>query len=494
MSDWTATSLSQRVYDLRLLDNRQLDSVWTEFRTRDIEVDVFENRLLEKGLLTNFQLDKVKKGDRDGFLYGKYKVLYIVGAGTFARVYRAVHTESDRVVALKVLRRRFRNEPAQVELFLREARMGLKLKHINIVQIFDVSDDVRAPYMVMEFVEGQTLREFIRVRQKFDVATTLKIMIDIMSGLCYARDQGITHRDMKLSNILITSRGRAKLVDFGLATISEADDKKMATSPNARAIDYVALERGTGVRKNDHRSDIYFAGAVFYHLLTGVAPLTETRDRLLRMSIGRFEEIKPILKLEPELPSYVVNIVSQSLCLQPANRYQEPHEMLAELKHAESRYSGNVDEDAEAIPVITASGKKKAAKIENEGRGRTVMLVESQMEMQNLLREQLKKRGYRVLITGDPGRALDRLEYDENVADCVIFSTQELGIHAVAAFNRLAELDDAASKPAVLLVDKKHKELIDAARPGDRRVLMALPFKIRQLRLVLLKLLTPKQG
>ena len=386
----------------------------------------FSARLLNKSLLTNFQLDKVLKGDREGFFYGNYRVLYMVGAGTFARVFRAVHTATKKVVALKVLRRRYRNEPEQVELFLREAHMGEKLVHPNIVRIFDVSDDIRAPYMVMEFVEGQTLREFLKVRKRLDVATSVNLMIDIASALDYARKTGITHRDMKLSNVMVASSGKAKLVDFGLATMSEASDDKLLAAPNARSIDYVALERGTGVKKNDHRSDIYFAGCVFYHMMTGVAPLLETRDRLVRMNVSRFNEIKPANALVPEIPVPVLTVLNHAMCFRPEERYQEPDVFLADLKRVKF-----VMEKGEAATAAEEPEDKDVVKIrvdeQAEGLGKTVLVVESNHEMQNVLREQLKKRGYRVLITNDPARAIQRFEDEIRTADCAVFSAQNWG-------------------------------------------------------------------
>jgi len=149
MKELTADEISQRILDMRLLDSRQLDSVWTEFGTRDVTYEEFKDCIQRKELLTNFQLDKIERGHRVGYFYGRYRALYIAGVGTFARVFRAVHPDKERVVACKVLRKRYRDNAEQVELFLREARMGLRLRHTNIVRVYEVSDDIKEPYFVM---------------------------------------------------------------------------------------------------------------------------------------------------------------------------------------------------------------------------------------------------------------------------------------------------------------------------------------------------------
>jgi eukaryotic-like serine/threonine-protein kinase len=380
--------------------------------------------------------------------------------------------------------------------------MGMQLRHPNVVRIHEVSSDVRAPYMVMDFVEGQTLREFMRARKKLSVETSLSLMIDIMAGLDYARKLGITHRDMKLSNVLVASNGHAKLVDFGLATMTESDDKLLATSPNARSIDYVALERGTNVPKNDPRSDIYFAGCMLYHMLTGQAPLFETRDRLMRMNVSRFQEIKPLQKIAPELPANVVSVVNRAMTFMPGGRYQEPGEMLADLKRTRMVLGHEADQAAgDAAAADQAPGAKKAGRhpsaperkpTTQEGIGKTVMFVESNAELQDLFRDQLKNRGYRVLITNDPDRAVERFEHHFNAADCVVFSTQELGQRAVAAFNRLGTIESTQHVPAILLVSERQRELVKAAQRAAHRVLLALPVSIKDLRVRLIKLLSAK--
>ncbi len=494
MSELTAEMLAHRILDRDLLPSRQLEMVWSEIGTRNISAEDFSHLLLSKQLLTNFQLDKLAKGHREGFFYGKYKVLYIVGAGTFARVFRAVHRSSERVMAVKVLRSRYRNTPDQVELFLREARMGERLRHPNIVRVEDVSSDIRAPFMVMEFVEGQTLREFLKIRKRLDVPTALSLFTDIAAGLDHARTRGITHRDMKLSNVLITANGQGKLVDFGLATISEENDRLMTAAPNARSIDYVALERGTNVRKNDHRSDIYFAGCIFYHMLTGVAPMLETRDRLMRMNITRFQQIKPINQFDLEIPIGIQAVVNRAMCLSPKERYQEPAELLVDLKRAKHVLEKGGDPAETAATGDTPNGAADRAepKEDLEGLGKTVLVVESQVEMQNVVREQLKKAGYRVLIISDPARALTRMQDDIRLADCAVFSTQELAGQGVAAFNKMGELESLAQTPAILLVDRRHGSLTKAARTDKHRPLLELPLKITRLRRELVRLIAER--
>lgn len=490
MKELTADEVSQRIFDMRLLDSRQLDAVWTEFGTRDITYEEFKDCILRKELLTNLQLDKIERGHRQGYFYGKYRVLYIAGVGTFARVFRAAHHDKGRVVACKVLRKRYRDNAEQVELFLREARMGLRLRHTNIVRVYEVSNDIRTPYFVMEFVEGQTLRDLMRMRKKLDLETSLKLITDIVSGLDHASKVGITHRDMKLSNVLVTAKGEAKLVDFGLATIAETSDEKISASPNARSIDYVALERGTGVRKNDPRSDIYFAGCMLYNMLSGVGPLQETKDRLVRMSISRFQEMESISKLMPDLPIGIASIVNKAMTLNPEERYQEPAIMLADLKKARVILDKGESEASADVPASVETGP--APSDPEEGMGRTILFVESNSDMQNLLREHLKKRGYRVLITSDPTRAVQRVEDEARLADCVILSTQDLGGTAVAAFNRLGDSETASQVPAILLVDKRRKSLADAAQTNDHHVLLPMPLKMKELRATLLKLVSRK--
>ncbi len=477
MVELTAEQIAQRVFDLDLLDQRQLKEVWGAIGSRQVTGDEFRQLLERRELLTNYQSERLMRGDRTGFFYGDFKVLYLIGSGTFARVYRAANRHNGEIRAVKVLRRRFADNPIEAERFLREGQMGATLRHPNIVPIYEVISRGDVPFLVMDFIEGRNLREFIKIRKKFDPADATRMVADVAAGLAYAFERGICHRDLKMSNILISSRGQAKLVDFGLAAAEGQDDDETA---NPRTIDYAGLERATGVRKDDNRSDIFFLGAIYYHLLSGVPPIVETRDRSQRLSRSRFTNITPIQQIDASLPKPVITIVNRAMEFNPVQRYQAPAEMVAELKSAIAKMS---DPDAAADP--SGRGKGGAA----PGQQWSLMVVESKAKMQDLFRERLKSVGYRVLVTADPERALARFAENAKTADCVLFSTSDLGESAVNAFNRLGEDEATKCIPAVLLLGEQHQSMMAKAKQDKHRVVICSPVKLRELRDVLARLL-----
>ncbi|MFN6399869.1 MAG: protein kinase domain-containing protein [Planctomycetota bacterium] len=492
--EFTPRSLTQRCIDLELATPAQIDRLWGELRTDQVSLDEVKSHLLRKGIITNFQLERMLTGERLGYYYGPYKVLYMIGAGTFARVFRAVHRESGKVVAVKVLRRRHRDQVAQIEQFLREGRMGLELRHPNIVTIYDIVNDPRAPYLVMEFVEGETLREILKIRGNFEAIHALGIMHDICSGLDFAFQKGITHRDLKLSNVLVHSSGRCKLVDFGLAALADTSSPEaIADCPSARAIDYAALERGTAVRKGDHRSDIYFVGCIFYNIVSGRAPLTETRDRLMRLNVTRFVEIPSLNEVKPGLPDTIYAICNKAMEFSPEKRYQNPGQVLADVDSALKKLQREMESPVPSPVGVAATKSESVEAIEPEdvleGQGKTVMVVENRAELQDLLREKLKKRGYRVLVYSDPERALAKFSPDEsNPANCLILSATNLGNDALDAFNRFVADEHTKHIPAILLVDPKQQHIVRGASTSDRHVLIPMPLKVRELREALVQL------
>ncbi len=490
MNPISPQEFAQRVADLRLADRRLIDQALSELGVGGHTLEDAISVMQRHGVVTTLQTDKILKGDRQGYFYGDYKVLYLIGAGTFARVFRA--EKDGKVFAVKVLRKRFRDEMKELEQFLREGRMGLKLRHPNIVSIVDVVPDPRNPFLVMEFVEGQTLRELVRIRGKLPADLALDLMQDVAAGLTHAATLGIAHRDLKLSNVLVSLEGRAKLVDFGLAALADRKNpEKVADCPNARAIDYAALERGTGVRKDDPRSDVYFAGNMLYHLLAGTPALTETRDRLKRLNVSRFQEIVPLHDRVPDVPGVANQVVQKALEFNPDKRIQSAAALQAEIKRAIEILKGGHKVQRSPNPETPmAENQDDDADPTNEGEGYIVMLVESKAGLQNAVRERLKARGYRVLIISNPNRALDRfVPTEQPPADCVIFGAAELGNLALEAYNQFAGNDHTSEIPTILLADQKQAHIIQRARRGPKHRLLALPLKVRELRTALLDLL-----
>jgi eukaryotic-like serine/threonine-protein kinase len=473
MGSPTAEKIAERAFDFGLLNERQLEETWASFGSRSVSTDDFLQFLVRREYLTNYQVERLLKGERSGFFYGHYKILYLVGAGTFARVYRAVDSENGKVVAVKVLRRRFSENPVQSGQFLREGRMGCTLRHPNVVPTYDALSDSRSFFMVMEFVEGRNLREFMKIRKKLEPVEATRLMTDITEGLRYAFERGLTHRDLKMTNVLISSTGQAKLVDFGLAAIDESAHDELADDlpGNARTIDYAALERATGVRKDDTRSDIYFLGCIYYHMLTGVAPLPETRDRVQRLSKTRFLEVVPIKKRDPSMPDSVALVVNKAMMLDPNLRYQSPSAMVADLRIAARRLTEESKGTGEVSAVEVPSEELPA-----------VMVVESDAQMQDIFRKGFRRAGYRVLMTVDPERALSRLHQDEKLASCIILNAQSIGLPAVDAFNRLGDDKRTEFIPTVLLLDERQHKWGKKAKVGENRVVLPMPITMKQLR------------
>jgi CheY-like chemotaxis protein len=397
------TTFGQLIVKLHLVSPEQVEAAMDEAREetggRMPDLQRYLRVLERKGYLTPWQSGKVLKGDTDGFLLGGYKLLYKIASGSFGRVFRAVDPRDGRVVAVKVLRRRWSEDQQRIDLFIREGRVGLTLKHANIVEVLAMSQDKDSGqyYIVMEFVEGGNLREILAIRKTLTPAEALRIVDDCASGLAYSYSRGVTHRDIKLTNLLISSTGECKLVDFGLAQFFASFAKEEEKVD--RTVDYAGLERATGVKQGDVRSDIYFLGCALYEMLSGRPPLQMTRDRHQRMRRQRFEEVKPLDPAEVSAPPSVLALVETMMSLSPQRRFQTPSQLLE---------------------AVRACRRDLSSKDESRPAARAVFVVERDDRLQDALRDKLKELGYRVFLAGDPSRALDRYRqqpYDALIAD-----------------------------------------------------------------------------
>ncbi len=488
-----ADKIAQRIHDARLMEAREIESVLAKAGGRgQADAQLFVSFLLRGEHLTNWQLTRIIEGHRKGYFYNNWRILYLIGVGTFARVYRASHTKTGDIKAIKVLRSRHSTNEEMREHFLREGRMVMKLRHPNIVPIHEVEEYLGRIYMVMDFVEGQNLRDYVKAHKKLSVTRSLGIVKDIAAGLAYAADEKINHRDMKLSNVLLSSRGQAKLVDFGLATVS-GDSGELTGGP--RSIDYAGLERVTGVRRDDKRSDIFFLGCMLYHMITGVPAMIETRERMKRLSAERYKDIEPVTNHDPGLPHRVVVLLNRLMNLNPEERIQTPKEAHREIEHILAAIErGDAEKYDENMSRQQADDFAKMMAAREEGKDKTIMVIESKQQVQNSLREKLKGIGYRVLIISDPERGLERFRDRDPAegapADAVIFGCGGLGGQGILAFQEFISSDRMMRTPAILVVTENLKSRLEPEWKDDpQNIILSMPLKFKYVQRALRKLL-----
>lgn len=417
------------------------------------------DQLVRQQILTEFQVDRLRSGDADGLVLGDCKLMYCVASGSFARFYRGESVTTGKPLGIKVLRDRWASDPDFVRLFRREGEIGKRLQHPNIVPIYDVGWDGQFHFLLMEFVEGGNLRDFQKIRKKFAPLETLRFAVDILKGLDYALRQGITHRDLKMTNVLMSSTGVAKLIDFGLA----ADDSMISGAAGGElrnALEYATLEKNTGAPRNDPRSDLYFLGGILFELLTGQPPYARTRDRDERKSFQRYLDVPPVETIDPSLPQPVSAIVNRLMAIDPRQRYQTPSEVLGEIQRTIQGLAGNVCE---------------------EGGKPTVLCLESRPKHQDFFRDYLASRGFQVIIISDPQRALKRIA--EQPPECLLVLGETVGDNVAEYFTQAIRAGRESQMAGVVVLAETQKHLAAAISvpPGRARILYQ-PVNLRDVR------------
>jgi tRNA A-37 threonylcarbamoyl transferase component Bud32/ADP-ribose pyrophosphatase YjhB (NUDIX family) len=286
-------------------------------------------------LLTRRGGNEMPPASLEGQTLGKYRVLEPLGRGGMARVYRAYHPQLDRYVAIKVLRSDLVEDKEFLTRFQREARAVAALRHPNIVQVFDsdVQEDVY--YIVLELLEGDTLKVRLndyRARgEKMPLGEIVRILLDVLDGLAYAHGEGMIHRDIKPANILLTSRGQAVVADFGIAQIVGGTRHTVAGALMG-TLNYMAPEQGMEGR-SDACSDIYSLGIVFYEMLTQRTPFEA--DTPLAVLMKHVNDPLPLpCKIDPTIPEPFERIALKALAKDPEDRYQGAEEMAQALREA----------------------------------------------------------------------------------------------------------------------------------------------------------------
>ena len=267
-----------------------------------------------------------------GSTLGKYAILQPLGRGGMAQVYKGYHQQLDRFVAIKVLRSDLIEEPDFLTRFQREARSVAALHHPHIVQVFDFDVQKGIYFMVMELLEGDSLKAFQYAYRKnslcMPISFSIKILLDVLSGLAYAHSAGIIHRDLKPANILLNNRGQAILTDFGIAHMA-GGTQHTASGAMMGTFSYMAPEQGLK-NQYDFRSDIYSIGVIAYELLTGQVPFeADTPVAVLLKHIN--DNLIPPRELNLQIPREFELIVTKSLAKKPEERFQNTAELIDAL-------------------------------------------------------------------------------------------------------------------------------------------------------------------
>ena len=256
----------------------------------------------------------------------RYQIMEKLGSGGTAIVYKGQDTLLGRMVTIKILREEYASNEDFVRRFRREAQAVASLAHGNIVSVYDVGYETNMHYIVMEFVEGRSLKDYIKLRGALDAQEAATIMIQILDGISYAHEHGIVHRDIKPHNILLGKDGRAKVTDFGIAVgMSDVTQTYNTSSRIMGSVHYIAPEQVQGHPVTE-KSDIYSAGVVFYEMLTGQLPFSGDTPISIAMQHVQGELTLPH-QLNPRIPIGLSYVVMRAMRKNPDTRYDTAKEM-----------------------------------------------------------------------------------------------------------------------------------------------------------------------
>ncbi len=271
----------------------------------------------------------------------RYVVQAIVGTGGMAVVYRAFDKKKNRIVAIKVLRPEYESDEEFVRRFSREAEAASKVSHENIVNLLDVGTDGDMRYIVMEYVDGQTLKDLIRQRGSIHPDTAIRMAIRILAAVDHAHRNGIVHRDIKPQNILVDNQGRVKVADFGIARLKAAQTTRIDDGSGTSAlgsVHYFSPEQARG-EVADEKSDLYSVGVVMYEMLTGRVPFDG--ETSVSVALKHVSEAPKSMRVYQEGISRALDeVVMRALCKDAAKRYQTAAEMAADLRKCISHPQG----------------------------------------------------------------------------------------------------------------------------------------------------------
>lgn len=259
----------------------------------------------------------------------RYKIIRTIGEGGMANVYLAYDTILEREVAVKILRGDLADDEKFVRRFQREANAASSLKHPNIVEMYDVGEDDGKYFIVMEFINGKTLKSLIKKRGALTIDEVMDIMLQLTSAVACAHDSYIIHRDIKPQNVMILEDGRVKITDFGIAMALNSNELTQTNSVMG-SVHYLPPEQANGSGSTT-KSDIYSLGILMFELLTGKLPFKG--DNAVEIAIKQMKEAIPsVIDINPNIPQSVENVILRACAKNPKNRYDSAAEMYEDIK------------------------------------------------------------------------------------------------------------------------------------------------------------------
>ena len=258
----------------------------------------------------------------------RYEIIRSIGEGGMANVYLGYDTILDRNVAIKILRGDLSNDEKFVRRFQREALSASSLAHPNIVEVYDVGEDNGLYYIVMEYIEGKTLKQLLKKRGTLTLSEAIDIMLQLTDGMAHAHDSYIIHRDLKPQNVMIKDDGQIKITDFGIAMALNSTQLTQTNSVMG-SVHYLPPEQASG-KGCTTKSDIYSMGIIFYELLSGSLPFKG--DNAVEIALKHMRDPLPSLREDnPAIPQSIENIIRKATAKNPKNRYDDVKSMHADL-------------------------------------------------------------------------------------------------------------------------------------------------------------------